>query len=60
MMDKTTYTYKTVESGQRLEADVYYCFPRSTSPASPAPIGKPEAFPPTTVTRRSSNSDQLS
>ncbi|CEL11393.1 hypothetical protein ASPCAL14495 [Aspergillus calidoustus] len=36
-MNKTTYTYKTVELGQCLEADVYYC-PRSSSPASPAPI----------------------
>ncbi|KAL2839430.1 Alpha/Beta hydrolase protein [Aspergillus pseudodeflectus] len=36
-MDKTTYTYKTVESGQSLEADVYYC-PQNSSPASPAPI----------------------
>ncbi|KAL3471515.1 Alpha/Beta hydrolase protein [Aspergillus californicus] len=35
-MEKTTYTYKTVGSGQSLEADVYS--PRGRSPPSPAPI----------------------
>ncbi|KAL2801598.1 Alpha/Beta hydrolase protein [Aspergillus granulosus] len=34
-MEKRTYTYKTVEPGQGLEADVYYS---RSSPASPAPI----------------------
>ncbi|KAJ0418577.1 Alpha/Beta hydrolase protein [Aspergillus carlsbadensis] len=34
-MEKKTYTYKTLESGQRLEADVY---PSRNRPASPAAI----------------------